>query len=160
MKVREDKGGETAMKTNLRKIVMTKKWSIICLSLVLFSLIISPTALFAQPADASNNLPSGEKTVLGDVSYDRSVKNILNVNIASQNAIVEWTSFSIGSGYTTNFNFNIAQPSLGSILNNVTGPNMSVISGAMNSNGNVILVNSKRAGQLRLHDSIDLKDGL
>ncbi|MCX5678636.1 MAG: autotransporter-associated beta strand repeat-containing protein [Candidatus Omnitrophica bacterium] len=136
------RGGENAMKTNLRRIVMTKKWPIICLSLILFSLIISPVALFADPQDASNNLPSGEKVVSGNVTVDRSIANTLNVNIASQNAIVEWTSFSIASGYTTNFNFNIAQPSLGSILNNVTGPNMSVINGAMNSNGNVLLVNS------------------
>ncbi|MFA7000995.1 MAG: filamentous hemagglutinin N-terminal domain-containing protein, partial [Candidatus Omnitrophota bacterium] len=75
------------------------------------------------------------------MAFDRSVANTFNINIASQNAIVEWSQFSIASGYSVNFNFNIVQPSSGSILNYVTGSGISAINGAMNSNGNVMLVN-------------------
>ena len=105
-----------------------------------FSAAFSAVLYAADPAPAVN-LPTGEKVISGSVTVDRSVANNLNVNIASPNAIVEWANFSVGAGFAVNFNFNIAQPSLGSILNSVTGSAMSVINGAINSNGNVLLTN-------------------
>ncbi|MFH1800918.1 MAG: filamentous hemagglutinin N-terminal domain-containing protein, partial [Candidatus Omnitrophota bacterium] len=107
---------------------------------VIFS-VLSSAPLFAEDLQPAVDLPSGEKIVSGDVTVDRSIANNLNVNIASQNAIVEWANFSVGAGFAVNFNFNIAQPSLGSILNSVTGSAMSVINGAINSNGSVFLAN-------------------
>ena len=109
--------------------------------LIFLLLILSSAVLYAAEPQPAVNLPSGEKVVSGSVTVDRSVANTLNVNVASQSAIVEWANFSVASGFAVNFNFNIVQPSLGSILNSVTGSAMSVINGAINSNGSVFLTN-------------------
>ena len=64
--------------------------------------------------------------------------NTLNINQATDRAVINWDNFSIQSGETTNF----FQPSSSSAtLNRVTGNNLSEIHGNLNANGNVFLIN-------------------
>jgi len=54
------------------------------------------------------------------------------------NAVINWQSFSIGSGQTTNF---VQQSASSSVLNRVIGPDPSTLLGALTSNGKVFLIN-------------------
>ncbi|MDB5569748.1 MAG: putative large exoprotein, partial [Hyphomicrobiales bacterium] len=63
--------------------------------------------------------------------------SLLQVNQASQNAIIDWRSFSVGAGETARF----AVPAGGSTLNRVTGADPSAIYGSLSSNGRLFLVN-------------------
>jgi filamentous hemagglutinin family protein len=67
-----------------------------------------------------------------------TVGNQLDVTTNATSSIINWTSFSIANGQTTN----IIQPTNASVsLNRVTGTVSSVIAGNLNSNGKVLLVN-------------------
>ncbi len=67
-----------------------------------------------------------------------TVGNQLDVTTNATSSIINWTSFSIANGQTTN----IIQPTNTSVsLNRVTGTVSSVIAGNLNSNGKVVLVN-------------------
>src|SRR6185369_3449726 len=64
--------------------------------------------------------------------------NTLNINQSTNQAIINWQSFSIGQGGTVNFN----QPSASSAtLNRVLGSTPSTIAGTINAPGTVLLVN-------------------
>lgn len=56
----------------------------------------------------------------------------------SPNAIIDWNSFSIGFGEITHFS---QQDASSSVLNRVTGGNLSELYGTLSSNGRVFLVN-------------------
>jgi filamentous hemagglutinin family protein len=63
----------------------------------------------------------------------------MNINQTSQRAVINWDSFNVGKNATVNFN----QPNANAVtLNRVTSGSASVINGAINANGQVILVNS------------------
>lgn len=84
-------------------------------------------------------LPQGASVESGSVTFDSPNPNTLNINSASDQAIINWQSFNIAQHETVNFN----QPSaLSAILNRVIGGGgASSIAGALNSNGTIILVN-------------------
>ena len=85
---------------------------------------------FANPQ--SGHVVAGSATI-------HSAGNSLTVNQTSARAIINWQSFSIGKGQTTQ----IVQPSASSaILNRVTGGNPSVLLGRLESNGQVYLINT------------------
>src|SRR5262249_38657761 len=64
---------------------------------------------------------------------------VTNINQSSNKAVINWQTFSIGARETVNFN----QPGAASVtLNRVIGNERSVISGALNANGQGFLVNS------------------
>jgi filamentous hemagglutinin family protein len=84
-----------------------------------------------------NANPSGQNVVSGNVNFD-TIGNTLNITQTTEKAIVNWNDFSIGIGETTNFNL---PNSNSTILNRVTGTNISTIAGTLNSNGNVMLIN-------------------
>jgi filamentous hemagglutinin family protein len=64
---------------------------------------------------------------------------VTNVNQSSNKAIINWQNFSIAPRETVNFN----QPnSSAATLNRVISNEKSVISGALNANGQVYIVNS------------------
>ena len=91
---------------------------------------------------ASNALPTGGKVVAGSATISSNStpqSAVMNVNQTSQRAIVNWSTFNVGSNATVNFNQPNAQAV---ILNRVTSGSASVINGAINANGQVILVNS------------------
>ena len=89
-------------------------------------------------ARAQNILPQGGSVAAGSATIGAAVNNNLTINQSSQNAIINWNSFSIGVSNTVTFN----QPSSSSaILNRVTGNTPSTIAGMLRANGQVYLVN-------------------
>lgn len=104
------------------------------LQIAVFSLLTPGLTFWTNPIQAN---PSGGVVVSGNVSFSGGSGN-LQVNQASQRAIVDWASFSIDAGELTQFN----QPGAASaILNRVTGGNPSEIHGALKANGNVFVIN-------------------
>jgi filamentous hemagglutinin family protein len=94
------------------------------------ALLIAQRAALAAPA--------GGAVVEGSAGISQS-GSVTNVNQSSNKAIINWQGFSIGANETVNFN----QPGSSSVtLNRVIGNETSVISGALNANGQVFIVNS------------------
>ncbi len=83
-------------------------------------------------------LPTGGEVVAGTATISQPSTNSLQITQGSDKAILNWTSFSIGSSQLVNF----SQPSASSIaLNRVLGSNPSVIFGRLTANGQVFLTN-------------------
>ncbi|WP_288255173.1 filamentous hemagglutinin N-terminal domain-containing protein [uncultured Hydrogenophaga sp.] len=94
-------------------------------------------ALLLAPVAALAQLPTGGSIVAGQGSLNQA-GNTLTVNQGSDKLAIDWQSFSIGQGHSVNF----VQPGAASVaLNRVLGPEVSVIQGALNANGQVFLVN-------------------
>ncbi|HEY4079199.1 MAG TPA: YDG domain-containing protein [Burkholderiaceae bacterium] len=96
------------------------------------------TALLLSTAIATHaqTLPTGMSVVAGQVQSQLSGKQLTITN--SNNAILNWQSFSIGAGNSVKF----VQPSSTSqVLNRVTGNDPSSIFGSLSSNGRVWLLN-------------------
>jgi filamentous hemagglutinin family protein len=82
--------------------------------------------------------PTGGTVVQGSAGISQE-GNTTNINQSSNKAIIDWQRFSIAPQETVNFN----QPSSSAVtLNRVIGNEQSVISGALNANGQVFIVNS------------------
>ncbi len=81
--------------------------------------------------------PNGAQVVQGAAVFSNPSVNVLNVK-NSRNAIINWQSFNIGAGQTTNF---IQPSSTSAVLNRVISNNPSQILGNLNSNGRVFLIN-------------------
>ena len=93
--------------------------------------------MFASPALAQQ-LPSGGSVAAGSAAIVRPNASTLNINQGSDRAIINWQSFSVGTGGTVNFN----QPGASSAtLNRVNGAAPSSIAGTINAPGTVLLVN-------------------
>src|SRR5579862_5169962 len=118
--------------TALRRPIV--RWSPLPDSLVTMTAIV---ALLALPI-AAQAAPSGGNVVAGAAAIAQS-GSTTNINQSSSNAIINWQGFSIAPKETVNFN----QPSSSAAtLNRVIGNETSVISGALNANGRVFIVNS------------------
>lgn len=93
------------------------------------------TSMSVQSAFA---LPQGAQVQQGNVQLDQQ-GNTLNVNQASQKAVINWQSFDIGAGEATHFH----QPNSSAIaLNRITGSQLpSQIFGTLTANGKIILIN-------------------
>ena len=91
-------------------------------------------ALHAHPALAN---PMGAQVVAGGVRME-SAGNVLNIHQSTDRAIIHWQDFSIGAGEVTNF---LQNGGGASVLNRVTGGNASQLLGALNANGQVMLLN-------------------
>ena len=77
-------------------------------------------------------------TVAGGGATITTSGSTTTINQSTSRAVIDWQSFSIASGETTNF----VQPSTSSVaVNRVTGVNPSSIAGHLNANGQVVLVN-------------------
>ena len=81
--------------------------------------------------------PTGEVVVHGDVSFVRD-GNTLTITQGSHHAIINWDDFSIGGGSLTQF---LQNASDSAVLNRVVTLNPSLIEGALQANGRVILIN-------------------
>jgi filamentous hemagglutinin family protein len=82
--------------------------------------------------------PNGGTVVGGSASISQS-GSTTNINQSTNNAIINWQGFSIAPSETVNFH----QPgSTSATLNRVIGNEQSVISGALNANGQVFIVNA------------------
>ena len=60
-------------------------------------------ALGIEPA-AAQHLPSGGSVAAGSVSIAQPNSSTLNINQSTDQAIINWNSFSVGHGNTVNFN--------------------------------------------------------
>ncbi|MGD9807161.1 MAG: GLUG motif-containing protein [Deferribacterales bacterium] len=98
-------------------------------------LISASFLLSVAIADAG---PSGGVVSAGSAAITQTT-GTTTINQSSQNAAINWQSFSIDRGETVNFR----QPNKDSItLNRIVGSESSVINGALNANGQVFILNS------------------
>lgn len=99
------------------------------ISLVVSALLAGSSITFASPS--GGNVTSGSATI-------NQTGGVTTINQSSNKASINWQSFNIAPSETVNF----VQPSASSVtLNRVVGTSQSLIQGAMNANGQVILVN-------------------
>ncbi len=97
--------------------------------------ILIPGLTMTTPVLAN---PLGGVVVHGDVAIGAGAGGNLQINQASNRAIIDWASFSIDAGEVTQF----IQPGTNSaVLNRVTGGDVSAIHGALKANGNVFVIN-------------------
>ncbi len=97
-------------------------------------------AMLATPAGAqitANTRPTGGQVAAGQATIGGNASTTL-INQGSQNAVINWQTYNIGSGQTVQY----AQPNTAAItLNNVVTANPSQIAGKILANGQVIIVN-------------------
>lgn len=102
--------------------------------------ILAGAALAAMLATPAFALPQNPNVVVGNgqIIVDNGAGGIMNIAVGA-NGVIDWSSFSIASGESVNFNFSDTL----AVLNRVTGTDMSVLNGALNStgNGSIFLVN-------------------
>ena len=101
---------------------------------ILVALVVTPS--FAQ------TLPSGGVAVHGGAAFNTSQPNRLTVTTTngagSNHSAINWNSFSIGNGNTTNF----VQPNAASLsINRVVTNTPSQLFGTLSSNGKLVLMN-------------------
>ena len=96
-------------------------------------IVILSGILFSAQAVA---LPDGMNVISGNVSANSANNQLVITN--SPNAIIDWQAFSVQSGELTKF---VQESSSSSVLNRVTGNDLSKIYGELSSNGNVYLIN-------------------
>lgn len=95
----------------------------------IFGFLTGPVLLFGNP--------EGGTVVSGEASIHQMDNGTLRVESA-HGSIIEWQKFSIAEGETTHF----AQPNPKSaVLNRVVGKEKSLLSGKLESNGKVFLIN-------------------
>ncbi len=83
-------------------------------------------------------LPSGASVAAGQASVAAAGEANLRITQSSQKALINWQSFSIGSGANVTFQ----QPNSAAItLNRVVGTEASAINGNLFANGQVWLIN-------------------
>lgn len=83
--------------------------------------------------------PTGGVVVGGNATITTPSAGVLEVNQGTTRAAIDWRTFSISTGETVNF----LQPSKSSsTLNRVLDAQASVIDGALNANGQVLILNS------------------
>lgn len=104
---------------------------------------LSAIVLVPKPARAqTTSIPAGTTpqggTVAAGSATIQQAPGSTTINQASQRAILDWQSFSVGSAAQVQFN----QPNSTAIaLNRVVTPTPSVIAGQITANGQIILVN-------------------
>jgi filamentous hemagglutinin family protein len=97
--------------------------------------LIAQTA-YAQ-APAPNTLPTGGQVVAGQAAISQA-GSAMTIQQGSNQAILNWNSFNIGSQASVNFQ----QPNVSAVaLNRVVGSDPSSIYGSLTANGQVFLVN-------------------
>ncbi|WP_332676575.1 two-partner secretion domain-containing protein [Brevundimonas sp.] len=93
--------------------------------------LILGTAVQAQTLPTGGSVASGGATITAG-------PGTMTINQSTQNTVINWQSFSIGSGGSVAF----VQPNGSSVaLNRVLGPDASAIFGSLTSNGQVFLIN-------------------
>lgn len=110
------------------------------LSQTIAGLSISLAGLANAQTQPNPNLPQGGVAVHGTAAIvqNGTTLNVNTTNGAGNRSIINWQSFNIGAGHTTNINQPNAQSSS---LNRVISNTPSQIYGTLRSNGQVILVN-------------------
>jgi filamentous hemagglutinin family protein len=94
--------------------------------------LLASCPALAAPVIGNGGVTSGSATI-------SQSGNVTNVNQSTNNASINWTSFSTKPAETVNFN----QPGASAVtLNRVIGNEQSVLQGALNATGKVFLINS------------------
>jgi filamentous hemagglutinin family protein len=93
--------------------------------------LLAATASFLHANPTGGNVKSGTASIAGQGSSS------VTINQASQTAIINWNTFSIGSSESTSF----LQPLGGATLNRVTGGQTSFINGSLTATGQLYLIN-------------------
>jgi filamentous hemagglutinin family protein len=124
---------------------------------------LSLTFLLSSSLASSAN-PLGGVVAAGSAAISRNGPGSLTINQASDRAVINWNSFSIGAGEITRF----IQPGANSAaLNRVTGGNVSQIYGTLQANGRVYVINPSGiligpSGMVNTHSfvasTLDVKD--
>ncbi len=115
---------------------LAKKFGIYSL-IYLYVLSIQSISFANAESISQNALPTNGIVKSGSASISQT-SNTMNVNQSSNNAIISWNKFNIGSKATVNFN----QPSSSSnTLNRVRSSDPSRIYGNLNANGNIFFIN-------------------
>jgi len=97
-----------------------------------------PAAMAATAPPASNALPQGGVVAAGNAQIGSAGANSLQVNQSSQRAVINWSSFDIGSQAKVQF----VQPNAdASVLNRVLANDPTQIFGQLSANGQVYIVN-------------------
>lgn len=106
-----------------------KKATALLVAILAYSLIF-PAYIFA--------LPQGGQVVAGQADITNPSAQAMQINQATQKAIINWQQFSIAAPEAVNF----AQPNAAAIaLNRVIGVDPSVIYGSLTANGGVWVIN-------------------
>ncbi|KIG10836.1 beta strand repeat-containing protein [Caballeronia concitans] len=98
-------------------------------------LVAIASGSFALAAMAAPPLPQGGHFVAGSGTIAQSGAN-MNITQSGSRGIIDWNSFSIGSGRTVSIN-----NGTGATLNRVTGNDVSSIFGTLRGTGTVYLIN-------------------
>jgi filamentous hemagglutinin family protein len=107
-------------------------------ALVAGPLAILPAPLWALPSTAATNLTTSSTSITFSGVVDGSgTTGSLNIT-APDKSILTWQAFNINAADTINY---LLPSTTASVLNNVAGGAASTISGAINSNGNVYVLN-------------------
>src|SRR4051812_33110796 len=107
-------------------------------SRALYASVLTLSVQAAYAPAYSQALPTGGQVAAGSAVISRPAATALRVDQSSQNAILNWQTFSIGAGNSVVFQ----QPSASSVaLNRVLGSNASEIFGSLTANGQIFLVN-------------------
>src|SRR5712692_334143 len=132
---RKSPGNLTSIQTRTRRAMRTQpRAAVLAVSAALMPWVwMQPAA--ADPA--ANQLPTGGQVTAGTANIS-SAGSKMQIDQATDKAILNWQTFSIGSSAWVNF----SQPSASSIaLNRVLGNNPSEIFGRLTANGQVFLSN-------------------
>ncbi|ATQ75955.1 hypothetical protein CR152_16500 [Massilia violaceinigra] len=95
-----------------------------------------PLLLAFGGAPASHAAPGSPQVVAGQATFGQQ-GNVFSIT-NTPNTIINWQSFSVGAGDITRF---IQQDANSAVLNRITGQDPSRILGALQSNGQVFLIN-------------------
>ncbi|MBC7453648.1 MAG: filamentous hemagglutinin N-terminal domain-containing protein [Massilia sp.] len=123
-------------------VQLSRKWRLTywpgrrcSVSAPLLAMLALLAGVVSQPALAA---PQGGQVVAGSATLQAPTGGSTLVTQSSQNAIINWQSFSIGAGETVRF----VQPGASAVmLNRVVGSDPSRIFGTLTANGQVFLVN-------------------
>ena len=100
--------------------------------------LVHSTAVLLSTTALAQSLPSGGQVAAGSATIGTPSAGSLTINQTSGSAVVNWQSFDVGKGNRVTF----VQPDANAaILNRVTGQTTSTISGQINANGQVYLIN-------------------
>ncbi|MDB6006971.1 MAG: hypothetical protein JWR15_3958 [Prosthecobacter sp.] len=83
--------------------------------------------------------PTGGVVVLGDAQIQNIVPGLTTIHQQTDRAVIDWSSFNIGSGEHTNF---IVPDATSATLNRVLNGGPSLLNGSLTSNGQVFLINA------------------
>ena len=106
-------------------------------ALVAGPLAILPAPLWALPSTAATNLTTSSTSITYSGVLDGVAAGALNIT-APDKSILTWQAFNINAADTINY---LLPSTTASVLNNVAGGAASTIAGAINSNGNVYVLN-------------------